>query len=138
MQTTIDYWRPVRARTMFHESYHWEYTVSNPLAIDFTYDPKEITDLALRDEEEAAENAESWALAAMAIYLQKTFNLDKPPKPQSPKAVIAGTQLHETRLDAPPAAWKRPVAANAAKFSPDMTGVTMLQQVGPLSSGSAP
>jgi hypothetical protein len=42
MQTTIDYWRPIRARTMFHETYHWERTVSNPLVIDWTYDPNRI------------------------------------------------------------------------------------------------
>ncbi|KAK3904903.1 hypothetical protein C8A05DRAFT_31319 [Staphylotrichum tortipilum] len=138
MQSTIDYWRPVRARTMFHESYHWEYTVSEPLAVDYTYNPKEITDLAVSDQEEAVENAESWALAAMAIFLQKTFHLDKPPKPMGSTGTIAGAKLHEMRLPTPPAGWKRPVALNAAQFRPDMAGVTMLQQVGPLSSGSAP
>ncbi len=138
MQSTIDYWRPIRARTMFHESYHWETTVSVPLTIDFTYDPKEITDLAVNDEEEAVENTESWALAAMAIYLQKTFHLDKPPKPKGTTGTIAGAKLHEKRLAAPPPGWKRPVALDAAQFRPDMTEVTMLQQVGPLTSGSAP
>jgi hypothetical protein len=33
MQTTIDYWRPIRARTMLYETYHWEEMVSNPVCI---------------------------------------------------------------------------------------------------------
>jgi hypothetical protein len=138
MQETIDYWRPIRARTMFHETYHWEYTVSEPLAIDYAYDPQAIVDLAISDEEEAAENAESFALAAMAIYLQKTFNLPEPPKPKGSRGTIAGANLREVHLASPPPGWKRPVAADAAQFRPDMTGVKMLEQAGPLNSGSAP
>jgi hypothetical protein len=50
MQTTINYWRPIRARTMFYESYHWEEMVSNPVCIDHTYDSDEIFGLALDDQ----------------------------------------------------------------------------------------
>ena len=39
--------------------------------------------LAETKEKDAAINAESYALAAMAIYLQKTFNLDEPPIPEA-------------------------------------------------------
>lgn len=46
MPRIIDYWRPIRARTLFHETYHWEKTVSNPQTIDHTYDPRIIFELA--------------------------------------------------------------------------------------------
>ena len=50
MQNTIDYWRPIRARSIFHETYHWEYTVSDPLTWDESYDPAEIVQLPLKDQ----------------------------------------------------------------------------------------
>jgi hypothetical protein len=159
MQTTIDYWRPIRARSLFHESYHWEYTVSDPLTWDETYQPLEIVKLACDNEvsiwlimssltpqfsfltlsvqirEEAAQNAENWALCAMAIYLQKTFHLDSSPVPAASSANIQGSRLHEGRLAAPPAAWNRPVPFNSSTFNPDINGVIMLQKVGSLTSG---
>ncbi|EAQ88056.1 predicted protein [Chaetomium globosum CBS 148.51] len=91
--------------------------------------------LSVQIREEAAQNAENWALCAMAIYLQKTFHLDSSPVPAASSANIQGSRLHEGRLAAPPAAWNRPVPFNSSTFNPDINGVIMLQKVGSLTSG---
>ncbi|KAJ7876769.1 hypothetical protein B0H14DRAFT_2568148 [Mycena olivaceomarginata] len=46
MQTTMDYWRPVRARSIFHETYHWKTTVSEPRCLDYAYKALAVTNLA--------------------------------------------------------------------------------------------
>ncbi|KAL4916199.1 glycoside hydrolase superfamily [Aspergillus aurantiobrunneus] len=84
MQRTMSrQWRAVRARTLLHETYHWKNTVSQPKC-DLrpeVYNPGDVVALARNDEGKAGINAESYAQAAMAIYLQKTFHLDSPPEP---------------------------------------------------------
>jgi hypothetical protein len=50
-----------------------------------------ITNLAVSDQTKSATNAESWAQAAMAIYLQKTFQLSDPPLPESYRSGTAST-----------------------------------------------
>ena len=73
----------------------------------------------------------------MAIYLQKTFHLSSPPIPEEGNsASIAGSELNGLRLSSPPPGWNRPVVENNSIFNPDMTNVVMLEQVGPLNSGT--
>jgi hypothetical protein len=73
----------------------------------------------------------------MAIYLQKTFHLSSPPIPATPSTIIEGSQLIESSLPSAPAGWNRPVATDAAVFSPDLTDIVMLEEIGPLDSGTA-
>ncbi|KAJ7088000.1 hypothetical protein B0H15DRAFT_749205, partial [Mycena belliarum] len=95
--------------------------------------------LAVSDQTKSATNAESWAQAAMAIYLQKTFHLSSPPLPEGYRSGVAstieGADLFEMLLDAPPAAWDPPVLNTAANYTPDLTNVIMMQDVGALTSG---
>ncbi|KAJ5600696.1 hypothetical protein N7450_001763 [Penicillium hetheringtonii] len=106
VQRTIDYWKPIRARALFHETYHWKDTVSVPRCLDWARYPSAITKLARVDQENAATNAESWTLAALSIFLQQVFHLDSPPAPMQAKSAsdtltIAGANLQELYLDAP-------------------------------------
>ncbi|KAJ5462801.1 hypothetical protein N7475_007745 [Penicillium sp. IBT 31633x] len=141
MQNTIDYWKPIRSRTLFHETYHWKKTVSEPKCVDITYVPRAIVKLGVSSPEDAAINAESYALAAMAIYLQQTFKLASPPKPQSrangaseDQVTIAGAEIVEHHLDSPPDWWEAPVAITNKTFEPDMTDTVRMSNVGALSS----
>jgi hypothetical protein len=141
MQTTMDYWRPVRARSIFHETYHWGTTVSNPRCLDYAYKPLAITNLAVSDQTKSATNAESWAQAAMAIYLQKTFHLSDPPLPEGYRSgtasTIDGADLVEMLFEAPPDGCDPPVLNTSPTYSPDMTNVIMMESIGSLTAGGA-
>ncbi|KAJ5219690.1 hypothetical protein N7468_008894 [Penicillium chermesinum] len=105
------------------------------------YQAKDVVDLAVKDQTKASNNAESYAQAAMAIYLQQAFHLSSPPTPagygtSSDSSVsIAGTEILETYLDAPPSWWEAPVANTSKTFKPDMTDITMMSGVGSLTGG---
>ena len=83
LQTSMEPWRSVRARVLFHETYYWGETVSKPKC-DLRPQKHRAQDVVrLAKEQNIATvklNAESWTLAAMAIYLQETFNLAQPPE----------------------------------------------------------
>ncbi|KAJ5290836.1 hypothetical protein N7478_000087 [Penicillium angulare] len=136
MQRTMDYWRPVRAQTMYHETYHWKNTVSDPRCRDHTYQAEDVVDLAVKDQTKASNNAEYYTQAAMAIYLQQVFHLSSPPTPEgygtssNSSVSIAGTEILETYLDDPPRWWQAPVANTPKAFKPDMTDITMMSGVG--------
>ncbi|KAJ6559464.1 hypothetical protein DFH09DRAFT_824839, partial [Mycena vulgaris] len=93
--------------------------------------------LAVSNQSKSVTNAESWAQAAMAIYLQKTFHLSDPPLPEGYRSgtasTIAGVDLVEILLDAPPDEWDPPVLNTNPTYSPDMTNVILLSGVGALS-----
>jgi hypothetical protein len=142
MQTTIDYWRETRALVLFHETYHWENTVSIPRCKDIAYEPYRVVKMAQTDEENAKLNAESWTEAAMAIYLQKTFGLSSPPTAlpapsplSSASATVDGDDIVTEALDAPPDGWIEPVSTSSTQFLPDMTNTTWLSDVGALVTG---
>jgi hypothetical protein len=140
MQTTMDYWRPVRARSIFHETYHWKTTVSDPRCLDYEYKALAVTNLAVSDQSKSTTNAESWAQAALAIHLQKMFHLSSPPLPEGYKGTTAnfieGADLVEIGLDSAPAGWNSPVLNTNQNYSPDMTNMVMLWSIGALTSGS--
>jgi hypothetical protein len=84
LQTIMEGWVNTRAGTIFHETYHWDYTVSRPTCdrLPEDYAPIDVYRLTLEHGTETAKlNAESWTQAALAIYAQKTFNLPSPPPP---------------------------------------------------------
>lgn len=132
-------WRAARARSLFHETYHWGTTVSQPRCNrrPEIYQPKDVVDLATNENTNGAKiNAESWAQAAMAMYLQQTFGLKSPPVPreyaptdvQSDPSVmgIDNGDLEETFLDQMPDWFAPPVVQGAPAFAPDMTDVVQL------------
>jgi hypothetical protein len=134
MQNTMDYWRPVRARTLFHETYHWETTVSVPRCLDKGYTPQQVVDLARDHEDLAVINAESYTQAAMAVYLQKEFGLSMPPTPRS--SAFVGEDVTEIFLDSPPSDWVSPVDLESRTFNPTGPGIRRLSELGPLSNYS--
>lgn len=139
LQGIMNPWRAARARSLFHETYHWGTTVSRPRCNrqPEIYQPKDVVDLATNENtKEAKINAESWTQAAMAMYLQQTFGLKSPPVPkeyapadvQSDLSVmgIDNGDLEETFLDQMPDWFAPPVAQGAPAFTPDMTDVVQL------------
>lgn len=133
VQRYIDYWKPLRVRSLFHETYHWKNTVSVPRCRDKTYDPRVIINMARLQQEDSVINAESWALAALSIYLQQVFHLESPPTaiPKS-SPVIGGADIREHYLDAPPDWWERPVDLDSKAFNPSMDDTVMLSSMGSL------
>jgi hypothetical protein len=133
MQTVMDYWKPVRARTMFHETYHWQYTVSIPRALDYGYTPQQVVALAANNDPNAVQNAESYAQAALAIYIQNQWGLAQPPQP----AGAALYNLVETALDSPPDGWVAPVNPNSLNVNLTGDGVVQLSSAGAITVNTA-
>jgi hypothetical protein len=125
----------MRAKTVLHESYHWKDTVSSPRCLDITYKPSAVVKLGRTSPIDAAINAESYALAALAIFIQQAFHLDEPPKPQelqttSDNATFPGADSYETYLDSPPDWWEPPVVNTSSTFSPNMTDTVIMSSLG--------
>lgn len=138
MQRTINKWRKARARSLFHESYHWKDTVSQPRC-DLSpevYQPQPVVDLAKKDLNKAKINAESWAQAALAIYIQKEFKTDGPPVPEGYKG--DEETLEEKMIDMPD--WfDAPVKQGAEKFEPpESPDLFQLGQMGVLTAYTQP
>lgn len=139
LQGFMDPWRSARARALFHETYHWGTTVSQPKCNlrPEKYTPKDVVDLARKDNTEKAKmNAESWAQAAMAMYLQQTFNLKSPPVPRpedknSESGLMSADNgpLEEGFLDEMPDWFAPPVVQGAPKFEPDMANAVQLSGI---------
>ncbi len=142
MQRTINIWRATRARSLFHETYHWAKTVSDPKCNlqPERYQPLRVVELAATDFKKSVINAESWAQAAMAIHLQKTFGLISPPVPEgyrgseqtSDAAIVDANALEEKFLDKQPEGFIPPVRTDSPTFDPDMENVVQLGTLGPL------
>ncbi|OCK75263.1 hypothetical protein K432DRAFT_260211, partial [Lepidopterella palustris CBS 459.81] len=86
--------------------------------------------LAKDNENDAHINAESWAQAAMAVYLQKTFNLKSPPTPAS----VANPDISARSLflDSAPPGFVQPVSIDSPTFNPSGSNIIRLGDVGPL------
>ncbi|KAL8725073.1 MAG: hypothetical protein Q9166_007584 [cf. Caloplaca sp. 2 TL-2023] len=139
LQKVMDPWRKVKARSLFHETYHWgPAEVSDPRC-DRTpeiYDASKVVNLASTENVAGSKtNAESWAQAAMAMYVQRTFSLSNPPVPQSQaaadvKALLSNTtfvdDIEEQFFASAPDWFAPPVATDAANFSPDMANVEQI------------
>lgn len=132
VQTTMDEWFNTRTITLFHETYHWKNTVSVPKCYleDEVYTPQEVVKLAKENEKDAHINAESWAQSAMAIYLQKTFGLNKPPTPASVRNPALSTRSRS--LQSAPPGFVRPVSIDSQTFNPSGPNIIRLGDVGPL------
>lgn len=142
LQKVIDPWRYVKAWSLFHESYHWgPDEVSDPRANecgwlqDQWYDPHPaLLYVAFPGHGSHFRTAESWAQAAMAIYVQRTLDLKNPPAP--PKQAAADIQesfkdksfddMEENFLEEMPDWFLPPVARDSPTFNPDMKDVVQL------------
>lgn len=131
-----------RAAAIFHETYHWCGTVSQPPANHYpeTYKPEEVVLLAAQENTEGARlNAESWAQAAMAMFVQQTFNLDLPPVPKGSVSAevqshlsilgISNQTLKSIVLNQMPDWFAPPVVQGAPEFKPDMVHVVQLSSI---------
>ena len=145
-QMTMEEWKPVRARIVLHESYHWASTVSDPPCRDLEYKPKDVCDLAREQgTEQARLNAESFAQAALAIYIMDTWHHANPPTPGGvpyppPAGMPQNTKnadIQEIKLDAPPAGWIRPLKLDdtTGHIDPSL-GAVSLSTFGRLESSS--
>lgn len=123
-QSVIDNFIDSPGATYFHETYHWGDTVSVPKtnspAKDHpeVYPPQDVYDLARnKNTDEASLNAESYTLAATAMYIQQVFHLNDPPTPkavasadiQSQNANISTIKYEARGLDQPPDGWTPPI-----------------------------
>jgi Lysine-specific metallo-endopeptidase len=127
-QITMDEWRPVRARTMFHEMFHWNPTVTVPMARDYAYKPSAVTSLAANNEPTATMNAESYAQAALGMYVKHKFDLLQPPLPRQGQTVDDLTDdLAEGAADDPPDGWVSPVSEDSPTFNP--AGTLLLSEI---------
>jgi hypothetical protein len=136
---TMENWRPVRARTMLHETYHWANTVSVPRCQDLAYSPLDVCDIAYHKGTDTARlNAESFAIANMAIYVMKTWGHDSPPTPNGVPyppgpASESGITWLDNVLDTPPSFWVRPVSIESVDFTWDPSlGAVSLSTYGQL------
>ncbi|KXX75401.1 Killer toxin subunits alpha/beta [Madurella mycetomatis] len=139
-QMTMENWRPIRARTVLHETYHWEYTVSEPRCRDLAYSPTNVVNLARNEGTNRARlNAESFAQAGMAIFIMDTWHHDTPPTPggvpypPGPATDLEVDGLVEVSLDGPPSGWVRPVSLDSLWPEPDPSlGAQSLSSFGTL------
>lgn len=145
LQRTMEYWKPNRARSLHHETFHWEDTVSVPRCLDLDYEPQEICDTAYYyGTEEARWNAESFSLAAMAIYVQKNFHLDSPPTPFGvPYEPLPNGPSSKTEkggndsLSSEPVGWVSPVSIDSQNFTWwDVSGTAALSSYGNITDPS--
>jgi hypothetical protein len=107
----------------------WTPTVSDPHCGDYAYQPINVTTLAKYNESAARINAESYAQAAMAIYVQSKFDLLQPPVPEQGEPLY---DLAEIELDAPPDGWVSPVSVESPTFNPAGPGIQSLSDIGNL------
>lgn len=145
LQRTMEYWKPNRARSLHHETFHWEDTVSVPKCLDLDYEPQEICDTAYYyGTEESRWNAESFSLAALAIYVQKTFHLDSPPTPFGvPYVPLPNGPTSKTDMDgndslsSEPVGWVSPVSMDSKNFTWwDVLGTAALSSYGNITDPS--
>ena len=142
----METWLIARASVIFHETYHWDKTVTRPPLNrnPEVYSPKEVYDLARNENTEGAKtNAGSWTLAAIALFVQQEFNLRFPPVPKAyyppdmrsdPSIMkIATERLNSIYLDRMPDWFAPPVVQGATAFKPDMTNVVRLSSIGRMS-----
>lgn len=83
-QKIINNFQFSRGSVMLHETMHMKRTISDPRIEDYSYSAKECQRWAnskLKDQgtKLVMENAESWKLTTMGIFVQKYFKLKSPP-----------------------------------------------------------
>lgn len=71
-----------RAQIMFHETMHYKYLVSHPRTSNYAYQAQPVWDLAAeKGTDWAYVNADSYAMDAMAMYVQRYYHTSMPPVP---------------------------------------------------------
>ncbi|KAM0444978.1 hypothetical protein ACHAQK_002522 [Fusarium lateritium] len=116
-QKYINPWKDSRARTLYHETFHWERTVSDPKCLDYAYAPEKVVELAETGTENAILNAENFALAGFAIYAQDQFGLKEPPIPDKPWALDDEDEGISV-LEEAPSGWVEPESVSKTSFKP--------------------
>jgi hypothetical protein len=72
-----------RGQVMLHEIYHYGTLVTRPRTDDYAYQANRTWNLArIQGTSQAYINADSYALDAVAIYVQKHYNDPQPPRPE--------------------------------------------------------
>ncbi|KAF2239488.1 hypothetical protein EV356DRAFT_562960 [Viridothelium virens] len=143
IQQVMDPWRKIKARSLFHETYHWgPAEVSDPICnrSPEIYDAGKVAQLASSENVAGSKtNAESWAQAAMACYVMQTFNLKTPPVPQSQASLAiqmavgnVTDDIEEKFFDTAPDWFDSPVALDANAYAP--SGVDTLDVGGSTTS----
>ncbi|KAJ4307605.1 hypothetical protein N0V84_012612 [Fusarium piperis] len=121
MQLGTGNWKKNRARVLYHESYHWYPTVSDPwCGTKEWYQPVSVHRLAELNSPSAKINAENYALSGIAIYIMHTFNLKEVPY------ISAETWTEEEEkeeektavLEKPPKGWESPESTSKKQFKP--------------------
>ncbi len=168
LKKVIDPWRKVRASVMVHETYHWgPAEVSDPRCDrkPEIYDPAGVVELASTENVAGSRTngtiysplfsftfycqdlhyliAESWAEAAVAIYMQQAFNLPDPPVPMMLAAADDQATLKDTfvddietqSFDQPPNGFGPPAALDMPPYSPSMNNV---EQINVIDEGQVP
>lgn len=112
-QMDMNNWFDNRAITFLHEVYHWPNTVSIPQCGDTAGLPQQVCNLAYHYNTNVARlNAESYAEAAMAIYIMKTFHHSDVPTPGGtsfqPSSIVVANVTDDLSSDGPPD-WESPV-----------------------------
>ncbi|KAH7466503.1 hypothetical protein FOMA001_g15942 [Fusarium oxysporum f. sp. matthiolae] len=116
-QKYINPWKDSRARTMYHETFHWERTVSDPKCLDYAYAPDKVVERAETGTENAILNAENFALAGFAIYAQDQFGLKEPPIPDQSWALDNEDEGISVLKEAP-SGWVEPESVSKTSFKP--------------------
>jgi hypothetical protein len=82
-QVVLDTFDSNSAVAMFRETFHFEILVGSPAIKDFAYHAGETYQLAKKSgTKKAYINADSYAMDALAIYVQQKFQLSSPPLPR--------------------------------------------------------
>lgn len=102
---------------MYHETFHWERTVSDPKCLDYAYAPEKVVERAGTGTENAILNAENFALAGFAIYAQDQFGLKEPPIPDTSWALDNEDEGISVLKEAP-SGWVEPESVSKTSFKP--------------------
>ncbi|KAI9653938.1 MAG: hypothetical protein M1831_005623 [Alyxoria varia] len=83
-----------KAGAVFHETWHWPWTVSNPMALDISlrtekpvYGPEEVAENAAAPDGDApitSRIADAYSVVGHAIFLMRKFGMETPPSPIPP------------------------------------------------------
>lgn len=108
------------AALLYHETMHLSQLVTSPQAEDKAYGAKGVYELARQSNTDyAVYNADSWKMAATAIFAQQTFNLASPPHPLAyPPADATTGKVKEGNADS-----LRSEVFNVTDFTPEGAGV---------------
>jgi hypothetical protein len=150
-QKVMEYFQLNRGQIMFHEIWHYGRLVSSPRTTDYRYQAQASWELARDDGTAYAYvNADSYALDAVAIYVQQHYKSSMSPVPvkelskfDAAAAAAVEQPPNDTAIaltfgDQPPPGWVAPTSSNGEPDLSLWTEVHLSKEPASASSSMAP